>query len=279
MVEQHKRQQDAEGAAVLERTRQTAERQAAEEVQKREEFLKVQHAHESELLNALASLRDQISTMGKLSFVLFCFVWFFLVFFCFLCDLSFLIISLTGTEAQHKATRAETLVLQTNLVEKDREWAKREGDLMVANSKELGEQAIRLSSEITSRDSQIGQLRKELALKERDARVLEEQMRTKAEVEIQIKYLKLQQEFEQSVFSEAESRKESLVGFLIVYFHFVFLCTIQSHQLAQAREELAKKEREMMDQLLKLRKEQELEIAQKRIAMEKEANDRYQKVM
>ena len=48
--------------------------------------------------------------------------------------------------------------------------------------------------------------------------------------------------------------------------------------MAQAREELAKKEREMMDQLLKLRKEQELEIAQKRIAMEKEANDRYQKV-
>ena len=210
MVEQHKRQQDAEGLAVMERARQTAERQAAEEVQKREEFLKVQHAHENELLSALASLRDQISTMGippfsslllsssLLSFLTPSFFFFF-------------------TEGQHKATRAEILVLHTNLVEKEREYAKREGDLIVSNSKELGEQAIRLSAEITTRDSQIGGLRKELALKERDARVLEEQMRTKAEVEIQIKYLKLQQEFEQSVFAEAETRKESLVCFYILF--------------------------------------------------------------
>lgn len=103
------------------------------------------------------------------------------------------------------------IVLQAQLVEKDREAAKREGELVVSHSKELGEQAVRLSSEITSRDAQIGQLRKEIALKDRDARVMEEQMKTKAEVEVQIKYLKLQQEFEQSVFAEAESRKESLV--------------------------------------------------------------------
>ena len=208
MVEQHKRQQDAEGLAVMERARQTAERQAAEEVQKREEFLKVQHAHENELLSALASLRDQISTMGIPPFSSLLLSSF----------LSFLTPSLFFfTEGQHKATRAEILVLHTNLVEKEREYAKREGDLIVSNSKELGEQAIRLSAEITTRDSQIGGLRKELALKERDARVLEEQMRTKAEVEIQIKYLKLQQEFEQSVFAEAETRKESLVCFYILF--------------------------------------------------------------
>lgn len=52
----------------------------------------------------------------------------------------------------------------------------------------------------------------------------------------------------------------------------------QENQMTQAREELAKKERAMMDNLLKLRKEQELELAQKRIAIEKEANDRFQKV-
>lgn len=41
---------------------------------------------------------------------------------------------------------------------------------------------------------------------------------------------------------------------------------------------MAKKEREMMDNLLKLRKDQELELAQKRIILEKESNDRFQKV-
>jgi hypothetical protein len=82
MVEQHKRQQEAEGAAMLERARQTAERQAAEEVQKREEFLKQQHAHESELLSALASLRDQITTMGifSLPFIHFYFIFIFYYF-------------------------------------------------------------------------------------------------------------------------------------------------------------------------------------------------------
>lgn len=114
-------------------------------------------------------------------------------------------------ETQVKAARAENITLQASLLDRDREHAKREGELVVGHAKELSDQAVKLSHEITSRDGQIQELRKDVAIKIRDARVLEEQTRAKVEVDFQIKYLKLQQEFEQSVFAEADTKKLSLV--------------------------------------------------------------------
>lgn len=67
MVEQHKKQQDAEAASAMERQRHVAEQQAQEAIQEKENFLKQQHAHEAELLTVLSTLREQIAAMGTQS--------------------------------------------------------------------------------------------------------------------------------------------------------------------------------------------------------------------